>query len=747
MVRKLMIVALAFSAGALLSQYCLPLAALPWAAGAAAALLGLGRLLKGRRGLVLSLAAGALAVSLLYCFAFLTYIRGGVARLAGQERFLAVEVTAYAEATSQRMRIPVRILGQAPLRGNAMLYGGEELLALSPGDQLSGVMLAEDASSIDGTPIAAFTARGIWLLLYPQGEVAVTPGERSLRYLPQQAAHRLGETADRLYGQRWSTFLKALLFGDRSDFDPGYQSDLSEAGIYHITSVSGLHCGFLLSLIAFFVGRHRRRLLAAIAIPCLILYTLAVSCPASMVRAAVMLSLVLLGPLLGRESDGATSLAFALMVLVAANPCAIAGIGLQLSFASMAGLMLLAPRIYAWFPKPGNRLLQGVVYTLSTSLGCMAVTAPLSALYFNSISLAAPLANILCLWVSSFTFIAGVFSVALGMVFPPLGAAVALGGKAGTWWILTVSEVLSDIPFHAVYFTNPYLKYWLVYAIAAFAYCALTPPERRKYGLAAALTALTLVLVSALPIRERQGRFHAAAIDVGQGASTLLASGGAAALVDCGSSNSYLDAGDAAADALNTWGYFGLDYLILTHYHADHANGLGVLLARLEAETLYAPVPTAGETALHREVADLAERYGVEMVYVTEDLTFPLGEAEVTLFAPVGDGGTNEEGLSVLCTAGDFDLLITGDMNSEHEMLLSGLKDLPDLEVLLVGHHGSQYATSEALLERTSPEVGIISVGDNSYGHPSEEAMQRMVRQGMRLYRTDLQGTVSLLLP
>ena len=168
-------------------------------------------------------------MSLLYCFAFLTYIRAGVSRLAGQERFLAVEVTAYAEATSQRMRIPVRILGQAPLQGSAMLYGGEELLALSPGDQLSGVMLAEDASSIDGTPITAFTARGIWFLLYPQGEMAVTPGTASLRYLPQLAAHRLSGTLDQLYGQRWSTFLKARLFGDRSDFAAGSCEQIMES--------------------------------------------------------------------------------------------------------------------------------------------------------------------------------------------------------------------------------------------------------------------------------------------------------------------------------------------------------------------------------------------------------------------------------------------------------------------------------------------------------------------------------------
>ena len=103
----------------------------------------------------------------------------------------------------------------------------------------------------------------------------------------------------------------------------------------------------------------------------------------------------------------------------------------------------------------------------------------------------------------------------------------------------------------------------------------------------------------------------------------------------------------------------------------------------------------------------------------------------------------NEEGLSVLCTAGAFDLLITGDMAASTERELIAAYGLPDIEVLFVGHHGSKFSTSEELLEAVTPEAGVISVGTrNTFGHPAREAMERMAFAGMTLYRTDEQGDI-----
>lgn len=119
-----------------------------------------------------------------------------------------------------------------------------------------------------------------------------------------------------------------------------------------------------------------------------------------------------------------------------------------------------------------------------------------------------------------------------------------------------MASALTRLPGHALYFSNRYLKYWLVYAYALFTACAITGERRRKYAVAAALAAMTLLLTVGLNVRlSRCGEMNAMAVNVGQGQCTLLYAGDRAVVVDCGSSNSYVDAGSRAADQLESMGY------------------------------------------------------------------------------------------------------------------------------------------------------------------------------------------------
>ena len=212
-------------------------------------------------------------------------------------------------------------------------------------------------------------------------------------------------------------------------------------------------------------------------------------------------------------------------------------------------------------------------------------------------------------------------------------------------------------------------------------------------------------------------------------------------MVDCGSGNSYIDAGSIAADYLRSAGCGTLDAVVLTHYHDDHANGLASLLARMDAETIYLADIDAGEGD-RSSVEELAARYGVEVHYITDVTSVPHGEAELTIYPPVGESSANELGLSVLCSLGNFDTLITGDMDARTETKLVSAYTLPDIEVLVVGHHGSKYSTGTALLKAVTPEIGVVSVGDNSYGHPTDEALMRLTDENIRVYRTDMQGNI-----
>ena len=168
-----------------------------------------------------------------------------------------------------------------------------------------------------------------------------------------------------------------------------------------------------------------------------------------------------------------------------------------------------------------------------------------------------------------------------------------------------------------------------------------------------------------------------------------------------------------------------------------------LLLERLEVGLLVLP-DVEEEDPLRREITALAEEKGIETLFLAEDADVTFGESALRIYAPLGSGGANEEGLSVLCTAGDFDGLITGDMNDTVEKRLIKYGSLPDLELLVAGHHGSKYATSEELLLATTPELAVISVGYNTYGHPAPETLERLAAAGCAIYRTDWSGTVTI---
>ena len=701
-----------------------------------------------RRGLLILL---PLAVSLAYFAGYDHLVRQPIEDRCGAASDFTATVCDWPQATERGARVTVELEGYH--RARAVLYGEAELLAARPGDTVTGTAQWQSAAHFDSDDVTHFNARGVYALLYGREDVRLSAGDGdALRWLPQRAGKAFREKVAAIWDDpRVSGFLTAELTGDKSAMDDGDYLAMQETGLAHLFAVSGLHCAFLVTLLALLISR-RQRLLCAVTIPLLLFYMVMVGMSPSVVRACIMQIFLLIAPLFRRGSDPLTSLAAALLVILLCNPFAAASVSLQLSFSATLGMVLLSPRLYklltGWYKgkcRPLRTALCFVAANLSATLSAVVFTAPLTAWYFRIFVLVAPLSSLLAVPAAGWSFMAAFVTVLLGFVWLPLASLLGWISWALVRYILWIANGMMSWRYHAVYFTNPYLIYWLLFLYAAFIGCAATPDGKRKYLLASALSVLTLTAAIWVNRQDYQyGVLTALMLDVGQGESVILTSGGETALVDCGSSNSYKDPGGLAADTLHSMGVRELSAVVVTHYHADHTNGLYEVLRRIPVQTVYLP-DIEDEYGVRERLVSLAEEKGAQVTYVTKETADTLCDTVLTIYPPVQSGGDlNELGLTALASAGDFDLLITGDMSGSTEKKLVETYALPNIEVLVVSHHGSRYSSNIRFLKAVTPEAAVISVGDNNYGHPSEETLQRLLAVGADIWRTDQQGTIRI---
>lgn len=740
--RRLAVFAGGLSLGVFLAQYLLRGG---WALAGALAGLLLGCLSLAlpwewrRRGVAFCAAA---ALGLGYSWLYARQVQRPCEALAGSEGVFTATLCEYPVRSDYGGRVTVRLEG---LPGKAVFYGGEELLKLVPGQTIAGRGRFQSAVRVRDEDITRFTSKGVFLLVYGRGGFTAAEGSAgSPRWYPVRLAHAMGRQIETLFQGDAAGFLRGILTGDKTGLTERAYAALSEAGLAHVVAVSGMHCGFLMTLAGLFLQNRRYR--ALLGIPLLAFYAALTGGSPSVLRACVMLSLPMLAVLVRREDDGPTSLLAALMLILLANPFAAASVSLQLSFAAMAGLLWVTPGLYRRLLREeargrGFRILAA---SISATLGAMAFTAPLAGYYFGSLVLITPLSGFLCVWAASGIFLLGMAAVLLSFLSMPLGRLLALPAGALAEYVLGIAGLLGKLPYHALYFANPFLKYWLAYVYILFlAAYAAGRTGRRKYRLAAVLAAAALLPTVWLGEARYGSDLDVVVLDVGQGQSVVLASEGTFALVDCGSGNRWKSPGETAAHQLAAMGCKRLDWLILTHYDQDHVSGVTGLLTRLGAETVLVP-EEADDGGWMPVVLETARDHGAEVRFITEEERLDFGRGSLRLFPPLGDAGDNERGLTVLAAAGEKEFLITGDMDASTEEKLLAAYRLPDIEGMMAGHHGSKYATSQALLETLKPEIVCVSVGGNSYGHPTEETLLRLARQGCEIYRTDLHGRIHL---
>lgn len=229
-------------------------------------------------------------------------------------------------------------------------------------------------------------------------------------------------------------------------------------------------------------------------------------------------------------------------------------------------------------------------------------------------------------------------------------------------------------------------------------------------------------------------------LDVGQGDSILIINGSESMLIDGGPP----EQSKAVLTHLENEGISRLAYIVATHAHADHIGGLTDVVESLQVDSIYMPkIPHSTRT--FESFLDAVAAKDMTIAAPVCGQTFPLGDAEVSILAPISAYPDNLNNSSIVLRIdhGNHSFLFTGDAETESERAMIAVAAPLASDVLKVAHHGSSTSCTTEFIDAVSPTWAVISVGsDNSYGHPADSTVRTLIGHDAKIYRTDLDGTI-----
>lgn len=562
-----------------------------------------------------------------------------------------------------------------------------------------------------------------------------------------------------------SAVLQALVCGYTVSYEgTDAQQAFTASGLAHVVAVSGAH----LTVVGSFVGAA----LAALRLPrgaCALLqagfmltYLAVAGAPVSAVRAFAMMLPLQCAQFAGRRSMGLSALGACVAVLVAADPSVAVSASFALSALSTLGIALFHPLVGAWLARWMRCVPRLARDALSLTLASSLMAQPLSCALFSQLPLVAPLANVVAAPLAAPLCALGIVAACVAVAVPAAGGVLVGAATAGTAVLCAAVGACAALPFASVPAATDVMpalglsaaataalwRFWPVPCAGRAAASDVAARKRAGHAVLAATAAL-LAAVAAFAAAPLARGTELVMLDVGQGDALLVRSGGHAVLVDTGNQDGLL------RRALARQGVWALDAVVVTHADDDHCGSLASLAGTVRVGRVIVArdalsCPCASCAGLREDAAELVGPGCVQGIAAGEG--FSVGAFTATAVWPhaYADEGGNADSLCLLLQcdadgdgAAESDALLVGDAEAEQ---LAAMMDegVGPVDVYKVGHHGSRNAIDAELAQRLSPEVSLVSAGeDNRYGHPAPETVEALRQVGSAVYRTDERGDVS----
>ena len=578
--------------------------------------------------------------------------------------------------------------------------------------------------------------RGVWGQLFVAEVLASTPRPDLRARFARGVVHGLTE--------RPAALMQAMTLGVRDDLGE-LRDAFARAGLAHVLALSGLHVGVLMAALGRLLaglGLARYPLMLAL----LLGFVLLVGASPSVVRAGVMVAAVLLALWLGvGRLEPWPLLALAALAGLLWNPSWLFDLSFQLSYLAVAGMLVFSGPIVTRFSggvagRPWWHWRTLLLAAAVTSGAAQALSLPLVADAFGRVPLLSPLINIVAVPLAGLLIPLGFAASLLGLLWLPLAAVVNVVAGPLAALLIALAELGAAWPSLAWGEIAPigYLHYGVGVTALALAVHRRLRPWRGLLLLASAVLASWLH-APAQPSAE------IVFLDVGQGDSALIRLPGRIEILVDGGGTPFSDfdtGAETVVPALRALGVDELELVIASHADTDHIEGLTAVLEAFPVQLLAIGMP-AWDKGVFRELMAAAERRGVPVWELRRGENLHLAGASLDILNPPQRpfAAVNDNSVAfVLRYGGRAQALFLGDLAAAVEAQLA----LPPVEVLMVAHHGSLSSTSPALVEAARPRVAVISVGRNSFGHPTPEVIGRLQHAGVRVLTTREAGAVRL---
>lgn len=555
--------------------------------------------------------------------------------------------------------------------------------------------------------------------------------------------------------------LKAFVLGDKSSLSTEVEESFSSSGLSHILAVSGLHVVFFSSAIKnifslFSKSKRKQMIVSSLAGIFFVLFT---GASVSAIRAGVMCVAAFFAKLIYRKADSISVLAEVAAIFCLINPHVIYDASFILSFSATAGILIFTDSIAIPFRPLTAKLNRKKLFHRGIAEGinifCVGIAAqifvtPLLVYMFNGFSIMSVIATVVINPILKPMLVAGVLFTALSFISAglalPLGAVICFLAKISIY----IANFFGSFPFSKIAFgvITPFL---LLFYASLVAMVIFAIRKKKLHFITSLICTTCLLIVYLISTLANYNTAQVSFINVGNGDCALIkAPGNCDVLIDAGGSAKSETSGKyIIAPYLIKNGVTDIEYVILSHTHNDHVNGLLGLFDIMEIGHIIMPY-NAEHTEEFDKILKRANELNIPITYFVHGDELKINDdMKITAITPdakqyLVSKDANDSCLTVRLDYGKTSFLFTGDITSDIEgYLLDYYSDMLDVDVLKVAHHGSDSSSCQEFIDMVSPDYSYIPVGKNSYGHPSGDVIDRLLQSGSQVYCANIHRDVT----